>query len=545
MIGGTTALGLLAPVTSYDDQVYHLTIPRRYVQAGTIVPLPELPPSHRPQGLHVVYAMLMAGGAGEQAIRTFSWAFGLITALSLLGALGRRWGAWPGVVAALAFYTHPQVAWLSTTAYVDLPIAWLLVTGLLLAIEAWFDAQRAAWVGLMATAAFLPAVKLSGVVLSFFLAMAGWVVWTRPRIFRSFSELRHSHQASGVPVPWPGVVAFLGAMLLVAGPWYFINWLRTGNPIYPHLGFLFSTAGCEPPTVSAFQAEFGGVFPYYYDPDILLHRFGMGRDVWALLWLPWNVTIHGHIHDQATSLMHFDGQISFLPLAFLPHLFRDFFRCAWPARGVYLLASFLFVLWGAGSHQIRFLLPTLAVVALTAGLWARRLAKERLPMGFSLLVAGLVATSFAAERSARVAPLVGGQQDHASFLSQALPFYPAYQFINQSPTLQGKVLPLFEERVYYLEKPFQWMELVPYPFLSACLAANHPKQVSNYLHRLGIDTLYISKFAFRSLPDFFDHPGYRETLRRFFAEEVEQVYEDAKGTVFRWRPPDQPLPGSP
>jgi len=517
--------GVTAPSIAYDDQVYHLTITRLYRETGRLGFLPDLPPANRPQSFHLFTTWISLIGS-DVAIRTINGLLAPAIAILLLLLTARALGPTAGACAALAWTLHPQVSWLARTAYTDLLIVYLALAAL---FAAWRTAVcrskdvSTALLCLAVVAGYAAQVKTSGAIIAFLALFAG-IFAVRLREDYAVSSRTLMEQAS-----W-----FCFGLLVIASPWYIRNWLMVGNPFYPHFSSLWAGGGHIPAPHTAFSTVFHTPMPFVYLQETLLDRFGMGRDPLALFLLPWNVTVHCHLHDAETSLIYFDGQIGFVPLAIAPALlFRCFDRDA--GRWFRIACAFAVVTvigWAFGTHQIRFLLPTLGVFSILAGVLAGS------GRGFAALTAALLlaalphSISFSAMRNARIAPYTRGEVTAEAFLEQQLPFMGAYAFLNRSTASSAHVLPLFEERVYYLDRRFTWMELVPYPFISAALVAREPAQIRTYLKAFGVDHLYLPRTGARFLYGLFDTPEYRRNIDGFFASQTRRIYSDAAGEVF-------------
>ncbi|HNW35794.1 MAG TPA: hypothetical protein PKM25_12725, partial [Candidatus Ozemobacteraceae bacterium] len=480
------------------------------------------PPANRPQNIHILYTII-GSFAGNTAMRTISWGFGLATALLLAMVVGRRISPAAGAFAAIAWQTHPEISLVARTAYTDLPIAYLALATVFLINEVRNKEPASVLPALSVVSAFAGGVKTSGLGLLFLAVIAAPVIL---RLRPEWDDRQKRWMSD--------LIKFTVVTTLLGFPWYLRNWYTTGNPIYPQMGYLWHFTWFIPPAIAAFERVFHIPLPFTYDPTVLLDRFGMGRDVLALLMLPWNVSIHGHVHDATSSLIYFDGQIGFLPLALAPLLFTSFFdRKRNPEHAALALATCgAFVLWAAGSHQIRFLLPCLGLAAALCGFrLISPFADKRLAC--ILAIAAILSSgSFSMTRNLRCEAFLSGKEPAEALLGRELPFYGAYQWFNTHAGSNDKLLPLFEERVYYLSKPFQWMELVPFPFISAIIAARDASQITAYLREMGISHLYLPNHGKRFLREMFPDEGYQSKLAAFFSGNASLVYSDANGAIW-------------
>ncbi len=117
----------------WDTAVYHLTLPRLYLEAGGFAPLELSVYAVWPHGPQLLYAFGLLFG-GPPLAKLFHFASGLLVLAGLHHALRRsglpvwRCGAW---VAIAGFAVHPLVLFEMQTAYVDLTQAFLFLAAFL------------------------------------------------------------------------------------------------------------------------------------------------------------------------------------------------------------------------------------------------------------------------------------------------------------------------------------------------------------------------------------------------------------------------------
>ncbi|MCH8082801.1 MAG: hypothetical protein IH885_01040 [Myxococcales bacterium] len=167
------------------------------------------------------------------------------------------------------------------------------------------------------------------------------VAWLPPRHTRVRENLR-------------ACFALAGLSALVMLPWMVRNAVLTGNPITPLLQSLFYAPGNEyiPAIVMQQSAEF-------------LRQVGMGRDLWSLLALPWNLTMASKPGIYANS---FGYEVSALVLVALVAV-MGLAASGKRLRAIPLLVPLLeivavFVLiWFFTFQEARFLLPVFPLIA--------------------------------------------------------------------------------------------------------------------------------------------------------------------------------------
>lgn len=225
-------LSTMVPPLDGDTLHSYLDIPRQYVDAGGIIPLPYELHAALPMNIQMLsaLALVVAGDEVAQMLAGFTMAVG---AASVIFALGRRYlSREVGGLAALIFFSMNVVQSLVPTTKVNLGCAFFDLLAVYAVCRWAFDPVRNNhWI--------LPAGILSGLALgtqypagftSVLLALAIVVVLRREGLQRLFQHLI----AYGFPV------------LLLGGPWVIKNFLEVGNPISPILNPLFGLPAAEP-----------------------------------------------------------------------------------------------------------------------------------------------------------------------------------------------------------------------------------------------------------------------------------------------------------
>jgi hypothetical protein len=215
----------LSPPLAFDALVYHLALPRLYLQAGRIVYVPQIMFWGMPQTGEMLYTWGM-GLAGEQTAALIGWGFGLLTLVGLAGVLQAyvsRRVAWVAVASLIAGYTLAiSLSW----AYID----WLMglwgfcfFTSLL----QWrFSRSYRSLFATGAFAGFAFATKYTGGLLALIsIFVLAWDAFRK--------RLDGSKKENQLPIFMRRLLVFSGAAAMVALPWLLKNWIATGNPFYP------------------------------------------------------------------------------------------------------------------------------------------------------------------------------------------------------------------------------------------------------------------------------------------------------------------------
>ncbi|MEM6792464.1 MAG: hypothetical protein AAF725_00655 [Acidobacteriota bacterium] len=349
------------PTMSWDASVYHLTLPKIYLGHGGFQPVELSVYSHWPHAVQLFYGAAMAFSSHVLA-KALHFGFGLLIVASFWRRelLGDR-GLLEGALASGFFLLNGVVLFEIKVAYIDLAHAFFLLAGCVLALRAArSDGEAKAFLVAGLAAGLLAGVKITGLVSAAFVGLLLLPFWLRT--LRAGDTARALGSAAFFTLP---VLAF-------AAPWWIKAWLHTGNPVYPWAHSLLGGPDWSPTLaekLSAWQRD----------------GIGMGREPLDYLLLPFRVIFQG-----GEGYDRFDGEIGFFWIVALP-------LALWAARRGELSARLVVVAglhalwWGASSQQMRFLIPTLAVLAPPAA------------RGASSLIAALTRGSAVRQRAAVLA----------------------------------------------------------------------------------------------------------------------------------------------
>jgi hypothetical protein len=412
------------PPIDLDVLAYHLTVPKLNILHNEFVLRPDIVYANWPlhQELLFQLALLLHGDTLAQLISFF---------VATLAA-GALWAcARPCItptVAALAafiFYTIPVVGYEASIAYVDVGVA-LYAALAWFALNEWRATREDRWLALSAVmAGFAPATKLSGAFIPALLCIG---------------VLAFAPQGKN---RWKYSVGYGLIAGAVVAPWLIKTFLQTGNPVTPYLFDLIGARGWTHSAASQSTAMFA--------------PFGMGRDVWAVILLPWNVTMY--------STAFGGGNIGPIFLATLPILLLAR-PLPVPIKSALVLVLGYLVIWFWVVQEIRFLIPILPMLSLVAAYaldawgrqndWARRVAIGTILFaGFANLI--LLGTNFACPPGSvpptKSLAVVFGFASRADYLRRVLTHQRLVETINQLPR-SSLVLLLGIGEVYYIDRDY-------------------------------------------------------------------------------------------
>ena len=452
---------------SQDALVYHLAVPQKFIELGRIHYVEGNFYSAFPMNVEMLFTWGLLLG-GEQLAKWFHWllyvgSFLAVGAIAyelelrrMLGreridrsaidhrsadleAAGRR-----ALLAAVLFATIPSVMLIAGWAYVDLGVVFYCALSVL-AFLRWAElatgdvvvntadsearsrgaAPTGYLVGSALFAGFAAGCKYTAMIQAIFIGLA--IVYVGAR--SSWSLVRIGGNGA--------IVA--GVVTLVAGPWFAKNWLLTGNPLFPFAHEVFRGADWD-------QGR----------ADVLAHslkEWGGLRELSDLVTLPWDVSVSSWFFSQE----RFDGVIGGAFLACLPLIVWGLWSSAGARRESGYSSSFSYRLvaafalahlatWVFTTHQIRFLLPALALTASLASVSQARFPSARVRAVTSgvLLASAMVGFGFyGVQFSLRnPLPVVFGLEDEDVFRDRNLPGgdYAVFQYIEEELPESSRIL---------------------------------------------------------------------------------------------------------
>jgi len=434
LLAGTAALMIsvlfvqtLWPRVSWDANVYHLTVPRLYLEQGGFLRIPFNVYSNWPLNTELLFAMAMVFRSYILA-KLVHFGFGCLCSLLVYQVVREEAGSWAGWCAVVLLLMNPIVLLEMRVAYVDLASALYLTLGFVV-VHQWLDRRDSGMRWLLVGGVFAglaAGTKLTGIVGALSLSMLLMVVLLRRSA--SLSELVKPIASLMIP----SVVLLL--------PWLIKTWVFTGNPVYP---FLFS--------------QFGGP---EWSPELQRQltdwqrSIGMGRSLSDYLLLPVRVILDG-----GRGYARFDGEISRLWIAILP-------LSMWMARDrpivsrAVLTSATYFAFWALSSQQIRFLIPILPLLAIAGAVsihcamdrvWSPRARHSILWLCTFVLVVSLGWSGWSfGVRS------VGMLKDYAhhDLAIEDLAQDPIYQFINQNLPADARIMMLNTNHGFFCRRDF-------------------------------------------------------------------------------------------
>jgi hypothetical protein len=421
-------ISCLAPLTANDALVYHLNIPKIYASSGALSRLPSNVYANMPHYGEILYTLFYSA-AGETGAKIFYF-FLVAGAAAAVYSLARRFveRRW-AVIAASVFLVQPLVLDYRIICNVDMLLAFLYVSAIIIAFDTWKSNERAR----------------SLLVVSL---LAGFMLGIK------YTAIAPCVSLLAVPLARPGrqrdrrlVVAGIIIAAAVFGPWLVKNETYVGNPFYPLLEGTFDGSNWESLQGTQLVSWQRGM--------------GMGRGLADYLLLPFNISTKA---KAGLNYSRFDGTMTPVLLILIPLIFLKKRR---EISVLAVMAAIGFVFWAFTAQQLRFLVPTLAVLAVMAGIGfsnlSERIGKKWIGVTVLLIILIEVCSLVVSDQYGRPflsnafgdrLPVVTGMETRRQYLQRVVQPFSMFEHINGSLPANEPVLLIWENRAYYLDRPY-------------------------------------------------------------------------------------------
>jgi hypothetical protein len=477
----------------WDGIAYHLAAPKIHLRNGGIGYIPFIHQSNFPALLDTLY-MWGLWANGEACAKAFHWWMWLLTLLGTSAFVARLGGR--GEWAMLMLAATPVAIWQAGVAYIDLSTT-LYVALSVFALYRCAQDKNTRW------------LLLAGV-------MMGFALGTKYTALLNWGVLGLVGLAQLIRMRWwVGVrtLVIAGILALAIGsPWYIKNFLYTGNPVYPFAYEIFGGRNWSQANADAYRGD--------------QLKFGLGREPYQLLLLPWNMTTHpqAFVDPLAVPIGERYYLLGTSGAAYLAGLYMPVASGLPP--GIGWLAGFALlntVGWFYLMQQVRYLLPIFPLLAVFAvcrlhlqPLWLRT-SFLGLLIAQSLYCLWLFGTVY-------VGRVPEALQDRAAYLRARIQPYTALEFLNQNTPPGAKVITYDEPRCFYLDRDYIWGDpghhrLIPYERFQ------NASQLMEGLKRMGFTHVLINRRFWPAQPQ----ESWRIQIEQAIQEGMLQLIFSAKG----------------
>jgi hypothetical protein len=450
----------LYPPVAWDATMYHLALPKVYLQAHRVFFDPYLRCAAFPQTNEMLFtlSMLLYDDITAQLVE---FVILILLVIAIIGFCRRFFSFRAGAWSAAILIQSPIMLVLGTAGMVDVGLA-LPIFMSVYALCIWCGSEEHKWLVLAGVMCGLAiGVKYPG--LFFLAALMGFLVYTSVRSRRCYSSS----------------LRFGLAALAVASPWFLRSFYYTRNPVFPFFyGWFARWFGW-----GQWKPEYQGVF-------VDLNGLGMGKSLKAFLALPWNLAVHpaafggGFVSPICLIL-----PVLFLLLRYLPSR----------ARAILALGLAYGLFWFLTAQGARYLVPALPLLSLAAGAGLDSFCSRfvhRPPARLATVVLGIAMMSpglvWACNRIREHGPVPHNQQQRYSYLAARLPAYPALKFLNDRLGSAYTVYGFGQESMaYFADGLFMGDHFGPARYSLIQDKLTDPEALCPVLNGLGADYLLI------------------------------------------------------
>jgi len=487
----------MAPPLKTDALVYHLAIPKTYLEHHGIVNLPNSMYSFFPLLFEMVFLFAMTFGVESlPALCGLGMAFLLLLGLGVYCHLNLSPRlAW---FVPVLFFSTPTFFEISASAYIDLALAGFMFFTFY-AWDRWRETRLPFWFFYMAVFAGAAwATKLTGLIVLplvvLGIALQGKKDNSPARVLKR-------------------IVIFSGIIFLFMAPWWLRNYHYSGNPFTP---LLMQFLGGEDRV--NWDANRALMFDHY------VKLFGMGRGLWDLMLLPYNLTFLSQ-----PNTLKFDGQIGIAFFVLIPALIAVLWKPR-PPRWMALSVCFTVLVgfWFVYFQYVRFLAPAFTALALLSVAGLEKITRPKFGggglrrwLGQALLGVAAGAVLFNLYliwgfwQDKAPVKYVTGEESREQYLARNISRYPMYQVMNKLEP-EAKVLLIYMRNLGYLaERPFHSDSVFEAHTLQTLLMRDASSDgLRRQLQSLGITHLMLDRnYVFGKEAAF--PPGHQTTLHRF------------------------------
>ncbi len=495
--------------SGWDSLSEHLAKAKEWNRLHRLASIPYINYSQwgQPFNVGVLYGMALFLKDAILA-QLIHFAFGLLTAVGVY-ALGKRYFSHRvGLISAAVFYTVPIVAYMSTTAYVDLGLTFYTFFAFY-ALVNWVSSGRKGWLLLSAIISGLAlGSKYAGLpfmlILSSGILLGGWLV-RKEKFWRVIADF----------------FIFLGLGGLIGSFWYvrayFIGAYSIFNMWQNYL-FRFWRA------IKGIWAS--GVFNLGVSQPALALDISLPKKIMSL---SWNVSMHG-------GRFHGYGIIGIVFLAFLPLFLFPRFRRSRLIKFVFFYSAGYFILWATLASDKRYLLPILPLSGIMIGYIISQIPSfNRFFKRFFYLVLILtflfqiiyLAPNGLGEAFQRMLVFAGLKSQEEYILGRE-ETYAVFKYINENSLPGTKVWILNDPRVFYCDYPH-----VKFVGLGDVYDAD---RILVKLKRAGITHLVFNQYLWQSSQG--DRQKYPTVVDVLMPEYLRTVYEEYPFIVWRLSYPE-------
>lgn len=409
-----------------DELTYHLTLPSLYLKNHGFMDMPYFFFSFMPHNLDLLFCLPMSLNNPLLA-RATHLLFGIFILFLMTAILSHKNKKEYALIAALFFLMNPVVLTEIRMAYTDLALGFFVLMAYA-SLSSVSPEEKSIFPYLLCGLCLGLAcgVKYVGMTLTFAFLLSFWI-----------QEGLDSHSLKTI---LRKSLLILLPCLLMFLPWMIKNIWTTGNPLYP---FFYSLFGG-----THWNSELAGQFAHWQQ------GIGVPLTFKNLILLPVTVILKG-----GEGYAHFDGKLNPLWIIVLPFVFC-FIHKSKIIRNCLIFSFIYFYIWGFTSQQMRFLIPLLPFLCLSAALSLSFLLENLANLKNKKKLKDILFLGLSAYVLACSLPFlqIAGKNilqymNRSDFPSLKPP--PIHQYINDHTPINSKILFLNNNQTFYCQR--EWM----------------------------------------------------------------------------------------
>lgn len=424
-VAGATLLFCFLPEIAHDSLVYHLNLPKLYVQTASMRIQEYDLMTYRPMLLECLYSLAFLFKCLPLA-KLIHWLTGFLLVMGLMKMIEDETRSYAtALFLGLMLLVTPMFINEIQTTYTDVGAAFFVFLSFVLFLYGMEKTQRALYffsgllMGLAVSTKLLAAITAAGMVVAYVCCEASGA--SRPRL--RFSK------AYFMPL-----VIFAAGFFLGFGYWSVRNAVFTGNPFYPYFSGLFGLPN------AALEQEF--------------IQGGIPKTVINFLLLPFLIQFRPDVFDRH----HFIGP--FFLIAFVLMLFA--IRRSFRVRFTTVTVLCVLAIWFFLCQNYRYLLPVMPLLIYASAVGYSCLKENQSRAGKlaqKLVIAGGLASLF-------ISLLIGGYHfrghlkavfygwSPSRYLSAMEPSVDIADWINRHLPVSSKILSVGDIRAFYFDRSF-------------------------------------------------------------------------------------------
>ncbi|MDQ1318000.1 MAG: 2 protein [Candidatus Poribacteria bacterium] len=416
-------LNALAPPSDFDSLMYHLAIPKIWIQNHRIIYIPYIFQSEYHLTIETLYTLGMVLTNDISACLVI-WMLSILFLLTIFSFCQRYFSIKVGILASGALCCTPLYSAISTRSMVDIPVGYFAFLGLyaLFMYMEKNDYKTLTLIGI--TTGLAVAIKHTGLVITALLFITIIILNIKRNGFRMVS-FKH-------------VILFGIIILLISAPWYIKSFINTGK---------FITSSVDVSSAAGISGNQGIIanftilnilekiqkivinFLRFISIDMLFHR-SLSKTLWGV------------------------GPfiLAFVPLALVKGMDKTIkLILIYSISGLFLFSIL------SHQHHVRFALPMFASLSVIGAYSVFGLLEKYKPLvrfiQIIILAIFLLNIIPLAKYTLNALPVVIGSETKEHYLNRVIRLYDVVEYANNNIGNDVKILSM-DLRVYYFDKPY-------------------------------------------------------------------------------------------